>query len=820
MFVDLTWDRETTGLLDETAIDYTQSPYKLRDTFKTNCIVVEEHQSGKIIAFYDGPKYILDGRRYEEKGNYGTYILENYVPQEYEHRPLKDFKGYVIETNIRRVVAHNQINFDLLVGKLEEDMDFTIEKDTWCGKEVEFEDTLVLSKTLNPDRFGGHSLEKLSEKVSIQKIDFRKHMPGDIRFLEFAADELYYCIYDVKANTQVYYYLDKEREGWDWKDAISLEKSVAELITRQTHRGFKFDKELAERNVKELDALMEERRLRVEPVLPKRPATKAFMKDFTPPVRQFKKDRSVAADLIKFADKVGAELKLDEENVPVEFIFQGKSYSLPLKTEPLVTEMEATIDDTTHIKEWLCSLGWSPQEYKEKDLSVDTKKIKLTHEKLMASIDRYVNQTLNSNFCDDRCDHLDTTRAKLKSALLKRAESGRAIKVITNPSFTVGQDKEMDPGLEVIAEKFPFVRDVVEYLTYKHRRNSILGGGLEWDEEEEPEKGYIASVREDGRIPTPADTCGAATSRMKHRLVANIPRVTSLYGEPMREMFCVDEGYYQIGYDFDSLEAREEAHYCWKYEQGSRDYCHSLLLDKPFDVHTMMAKRISEIISRDFARASAKAVKYGCTYGAQAKKVAKTIGSDIRVGEMVFSAFWEAASPLDQLKKRLAAYWENQGGKKFILGLDGRKVPTRSAHAILNSLFQSAGVLCAKRAMVIHDRKLKAEGLDVDFFKEDWKNKTFCQQLIAYHDEAQMEVKKELVQFKMFATKEEAQAFKDSENKIWSDIKSNVKGGFFVAYSRAGELAAQAVKEAGEYYGLNVELTAGYMVHRNWAGCH
>lgn len=733
MFIDLTWDRETTGLLDETAIDYTQSPYKLRDTFKTNCIVVEEHQTGKIIAFYDGPKYILDGRRYEEKGEHGTYILENYVPQEYEHRPLKAFKQYVLETNIRKVVAHNQINFDLLVGKLEEDMDFTIEKDTWCGKEVEFEDTLVLSKTLNPDRFGGHSLEKLSEKVSIQKIDFRKHMPADIRFLEFAADELYYCIYDVKANTQVYYYLDKEREGWDWKDAISLEKSVAELITRQTHRGFKFDKELAERNVKELDALMEERRLRVEPVLPKRPATKAFMKDFTPPVRQFKKDRTVAADLVKFAEKVRGDLKLDEENVPVEFIFRDKSYSLPLKTEPLVTEMDATIDDTTHIKEWLVGLSWQPQEYKEKDLSVDTKKIKLTHEKLMASIDRYVNQTLNSNFCDDRCDHLDTTKAKLKSALLKRAESGRAIKVLTNPSFTVGQDKEMDPGLEVIAEKFPFVRDVVEYLTYKHRRNSILGGGLEWDEDEEPEKGFIAAVREDGRIPTPADTCGAATSRMKHRLVANISRVTSLYGAPMRAMFGVDEGFLQIGYDFDSLEAKEESSYCWKYEGPEKEYCNSLLQDKPNDVHTMMAKKISALIGKEFKRSPAKAVKYGATYGAQGKKIAKTIGSDLATGQAVFDAFWEAAAPLNGLKKRLAQYWENQGGKKFILGIDGRKVPTRSAHAILNSLFQSAGVICAKRAMVLHDKKLKAEGLLVDFFKDDWKKMEFCQQLIAYH---------------------------------------------------------------------------------------
>lgn len=1156
--MNITWDVESTGLLDESAIDYTQSPYVMRDSYKFHCVVVEEHATSKLIAFYDGPKYIFDGRRYEEKGEHGPYVLENYAPLEYEHKSLVDFKQYILDNPLSKVVAHNQINFDLLACKLKYGMDYEVEPDVWCGKQVEFEDTLVLSKTLNPDRFGGHSLDKLSEKVSIQKIEFRKHLHSDVRFKEFAADMLYYCIYDVKANTQVYYWLDKERQGWDWSDAISLEKSVAELITRQTHRGFKFDKELAEKNVRELDALMEERRIRVTPMLPKRPATKGFMKDFTPPARQFKQDRTVAADLVKFAEKIGAELVLSEANEPLKLNFQGKSYDIPLARDPLVTEMDATIDDTTHIKEWLCGLGWQPQEYKEKDLSTDTKKIKLTKEKLEASIDRYVAQTLASNFCDDRCDHLDTTKQKLKAQLLKRAEAGRAIKVLTNPSFTVGQDKEMDPGLTVIAEKFPFVRDVVEYLTYKHRRNSILGGGMEWDEEEEPEKGFIASVRQDGRIPTPADTCGAATSRMKHKLVANIARVTSLYGEPMRAMFCVEDDFFQIGYDFDSLEAREEAHYCWKYEEGEKEYCQSLLMDKPFDVHTMMAKKITAMIKREFKRGPAKNVKYGClptdstlvltpmgwkngleisvgdtvmgynvstkqnewtivsatylyedapvknfghscwnaeatldhrwygtklkqygsnknsvkvfedavfttdeikqthnilntaefvggnssvrpeqaalvawilsdgyykwselseatsaskgkrkgivgniaqashkfqkeiievlkanniryktselandnfykvtsyrlksedlrnffdavvgcrkqkhevdwvswilglsqeslksfvhafwladgdskgrendtamtfkqlrgniadallmagyllgynvtqrgerisnirfqkkrpytttqefrsfgerktqvfcltteldtfvmkqngiititgncTYGAQAKKVAKTIGSDIKTGDLVFNAFWEAAAPLNSLKKKLATYWETHGGKKFILGIDGRKVPTRSAHAILNSLFQSAGVICAKRAMVIHDRKLKAEGLSVDFFRDDWNKKLFCQQLIAYHDEAQLEVRKELVKFKTFETQEEAQTFKSTQSEIWSDIKDSPKGGVYVGYCRAGELAAQAVKEAGDYYKLNVDLTAGYMIHKNWAGCH
>lgn len=726
--LDITWDIESSGLLDDSTIDYTSSPYKLKEDFKVHCIVVEEHQTKEIVAFYDGPTYVLDGRPYNETIEGFEYKLENYVPVEYKHMQLKEFVGYVGSQVDGKVIAHNQINFDLLACKLYFGMDYKIEPDKWHGKSVDFIDTLVMSKTLNPDRFGGHSLDSLSEKTGIRKVAFRKHMSNDTKFKHFAADMLYYNIYDSKSNTQVYKMLVEEAGTWNWKDAISLEKCVADVITRQTHRGFAFDKELAEQNIKELDAMMEERRKRVEPILPKRPATQVFMKDFTPPKAQFKKDGSMSANLLKFIDKHSGKVVGERQ---VELL--GKVWDLPLPAEPLVTEMDATIDDTTHIKNWLVGLGWNVSEYKEKDLSVNTKKEKLTQDKLEAAIERYVEQTLNSNFCKDRCDFLETTPKKLKDKLMA-VKPGKPIRVQTNPSFTVGQEKEMDPNLQDVIEKFPFAKDVVEYLTFKHRRNSILGGGLDWDDEEEPEKGYIAAVRQDGRIPTPADTCGAATSRMKHKLVANIPRVTSLYGPKMRAMFGVEKGYLQIGYDFDSLEAREEAHYCWRYEASeAKEYCNSLLMDKPNDVHTMMAKRISQIIQRDFGRSPAKSVKYGCTYGAQAKKVAKTIGSSLQVGEAVFSAFWEAADPLNSLKKRLAHYWENTGGKKFILGIDGRKVPTRSAHAILNSLFQSAGVICAKRAMVIHDRKLKGEGLGVDFFKDDWKNKEFCQQLIAYH---------------------------------------------------------------------------------------
>lgn len=871
---DYTWDKEATGLLDETAIDYTASPFKLKPSYKTHCVVFECHQTKEIIAFHDGPKYVFDGSEIRETIEGEEYVLEaGYKPVQYTHRPLSELEDFIRNTPMRKVVAHNQISYDLLSIKLSLGIDYSIghevrdgglttfTSDRWGDKVVEFKDTLVMSKCLNPDRYGGHSLEKLAAGSNTEKFQFRKHLHNEAKFKHFAGDMLYYCIFDVKANTGVYFGLmdgsrnkDAGKPGPNlnipqeyerWRSALVLEHNIAEIITRQEHRGFWFDKELAGRNLDELDKLMEDARVKVEPILPPRPATQKFMSDFTPPKIQLKKNLELASHMQKFIEKYDGKYNPDT----MELILFGEVHKLPMPCEPLITEMKATINDTTHIKNWLVGLGWNPTEYKEKDITVDTKKNKLPLDKLEKAIDRYLEQTFDPlcNFKDDRLDffadahmgiYKHSSQAEVKRAMMERAEK-RGLKVLTNPSFTVGMDKEMCPDLDRLTEQFPYAKDLVGYLTYKHRRNSILGGGMDWDDpDEEPEKGYMSYIREDGRVPTPADTCGAATSRFKHRKIANVPRVTSLYGKQLRALFGVDEGYYQIGYDFDSLEARMESAYCWQYDEDDHAYCLSLMKEKPFDVHTMMAKAISEIIGREFKRSPAKNVKYGCTYGAQAKKVAKTIGDTEAVGKQVFDAFWMAAFPLDSLKKALQRQW-GANNKRFIYGVDGRRVPTRSEHAILNSLFQSAGVICAKRAMVIHDIKLKEAGLSVDFFLEDWKNKPFCQQMIAYHDEAQLEASRQLFKFESFETKEEAQAFKDKDfaetGRVWSDIsvkEESKGGGFYIAYCKAGQLAVESVSEAGAFYRTEpmpwemnirhdtIDLTAGYIVNRNWAGCH
>jgi len=1116
------FDTENTALLNSSSIDYTQSPYKLKSDFKMHCIVCTD----------------ID-----------TLQVHRFVGEEVKTKFPKFLDG------VTQLIGWNNINYDNLVLKLYLGIDYTIGPDTINGRPCQIDDGMVLSKTLNPDRLG-HSIEWWGERLGFPKIDWRAEAislglikpndPPGAEFQTFHPRMVDYCERDTLITAKAYKALMEEWGNWNWQDAYDLEKAVAEIITRQEHRGFHFDIELAKSNVEELDRMMEEIRSRIEPMIPPKKPTKKVQGEYTPPKVQFKKDGSPSSNLEKFAAKLGGTIHQDDEG-GYSLLWNGRVHDLPLPAESLVTEVPATLADTTHIKEWLVSLGWVPTAFKERDLTVDSRKKKISKEKFKEVVDRYVEQTLESNFCSFRCEHLDVPPENLKQKLLEHNLS-KPLKVLTNPNFTVGQDKELCPGLEKIGDEFPHAKDIANWLTYRHRRNSILGGGVDVEEDEEEfNKGYLGVDRIflDGRIPTPADTCGCNTGRFKHRLVANIPRLTSPYGENMRRMFAAGPGYYQLGYDGDGLEARIEGHYTYKYT-GGPEYAESLVAAKPNDIHTVTAARIgiprndaktlkyacvpvdntqvltedgwkwyselregdvvlsyndrfdriekdqilklhyfenedvvkfsnkydsfectldhkwygwkriqhnnkrfnakmffyaneinqetnilisapyygsgnitpdeagiiawilsdgylkwsdkgdgtscsngkrkqvtvrisqakhkfhaeikrlldnsgldysvseqsmngtemyhfliSSPSARDFLdrvipgrrdkheedwvkwvltlnrdslqsfihnfwladgnvkgnenspsmvitqnpgnildavslamyltgrkvtvtkhTGNAKTIrsqsrrhitcqelqkeeagkrdvfclttgngtfiikqpKYmgitgNCSYGAQPPKIAKQMGWPLARAKRVFEGFWNAAKPLQLLKENLEKYWEGPGKREFVLGIDGRKVPTRSKHALLNSLFQSAGLICMKRGMVFHDRWLKEAGLIVDFFREDWQNKTFAQQMIHYHDEAQFELSKSLVKFKMFATEEEAKAFKE-EGKVWSDVGHAPDGRYYRAYSIVGELASKAITEAGKYYKLNVELTAGYQIGRNWANCH
>jgi hypothetical protein len=162
-------------------------------------------------------------------------------------------------------------------------------------------------------------------------------------------------------------------------------------------------------------------------------------------------------------------------------------------------------------------------------------------------------------------------------------------------------------------------------------------------------------------------------------------------------------------------------------------------------------------------------------------------------------------------------YWETTGQKKFLLG---RR--TQAADPCEGQRHQHSVPVCRchlREACDGASREVpEGRGHVVDFFRDDWKNMDFCQQLIAYHDEAQLEVKRSMVKWKKFESEEACKSFKE-EGKVWSDPVHNERG-WFRGYCRAGELATIAVREAGKFYKLNVELSAGYMLGTDWASCH
>lgn len=734
----IAYDIETNGLLTNETVDYTTFPYKLKPDYKIHCLVAQDIDTGDIYKFYQDT--------------------------------IKDIPSFF--DGVTEVVGHNIINFDNLVLRLYFGMNFKVgyegDDDNLNGRDITIHDTLVMSRLLNPDRKGGHSLKAWGKRTGVYKDDFGETTD----WAEFSEEMLEYCVDDVKATVATYNALVKEWGNWDWLSGYNLEKKVADLTTYQEHFGFYFNSDLAKECLIELDQWLDEIQQKVEPHLPAKPISKTNAKKYIPPKVQFKKDGNPSSNLEKFIEKHGGEW-LGKRKVSLF----GKVYDLPLPKEPLVTEEPMTLANQIELKQWLVSAGWAPKVVNEKDLTLNTKKQKLTPEKFRESAMRYIEDTLGGAYEAIRCERLKCKPWELTNKILMH-DLRRPLKVYTAPKFTINQDKDIDPGLLKMGEQYAFITDVVKWLTYRHRRNSILSPN---------DTGFLKHVRDDNRIPTPANPCGASTSRYQHSICCNIPRVTSLYGDKMRDMFRCYPTNYQVGYDFSGLEARIEAHYTKQF--NGDDYATALISEKPNDIHTVNANKMG--ISRD----EAKTLKYAISYGAQPPKVSKQMGWSLKKAQGVFDDFWKAADPLKVLKERVTGYWKKKGEKQFVKAIDGRKLWVRSEHSIINIVFQSAGVICAKKANVLHHKWLEERGLLFDPFADtSFKSKAHAQ--IHYHDECQWEVSKELVDKTV-----------DEEGK---EVYSSVVGG----------LASKAAKEAGDYYSLRVNLDADYEIGKSWKDCH
>lgn len=670
-------DIETNNLLSN-MLDYSSLPYKLNKDARLWCIVLRDIDTDEV-------KELVS-----ESG--GTITR-------------KDLSA-VLE-GVKELVGHNAIKFDLLTLKLFGVLDYEIgylhKPDKVFGKEVKVTDTLVRSRLLNPDRKGGHGLAAWGKVLGDYKGDFHD-------FSKFTPEMLSYCIQDTKVTSLIFDKLEREYQGYiGWKKAEKLENKLADIAIRRETYGFWFDKEKAIACVEELTQLMQDLANNVNPLLPPKPMTKGNLKKFTPPKKQVNQDGSISALMEKFAMRHDAIIEDDL------FIYKGLAREIPF-TEPLETHEIADISDLDHVKSYLIELGWRPMEMKIRDLTKDSKKQTLPYEKRVETLDRWLKQTFDEGkYKDVRLRELDmgmkVTKEVVRKALLPKLEKEYPVRVPTSPCVRVGVEKELCPNLVKIGDKVAFAKDFVLYQTYKHRKSCIAGGDIDdMDfDEEYPNTGYLSMYREaDERVSTPAIEIGAGTQRYRHISIANIPRVTSVYGEPMRSLFGCGKGMLQFGFDFSSLEARIQGHYILPFD--GEELAKALLAEKPNDSHTITGQKLG------ISRGDAKSLNYLLCYGGSSKKAATMLVVSKEEADILVDGYWEAVLPLKKLRDALQEAWKKRG-KTYIVAIDGRKINIRSQHSLINFLFQSGGVICAKYSTVFMYQILEEKGYNCNPFE-------------------------------------------------------------------------------------------------------
>ena len=167
------------------------------------------------------------------------------------------------------------------------------------------------------------------------------------------------------------------------------------------------------------------------------------------------------------------------------------------------------------------------------------------------------------------------------------------------------------------------------------------------------------------------------------------------------------------------------------------------------------------------SRTQAKTFIYAFLYGAGDAKIGSVVGGNKRTGRRIKQSFLDNFPTLKSLRHRITREAEEN---EYIKALDGRKIFIRSSHAALNSLLQGAGAIVMKRGLIILDEMLQENVVDAHVVAN-------------VHDEWQIETWHEDV-------------------------------------DRLGQMAVNAIRQAGDYYKLNCPLDAEYKVGENWSETH
>ena len=550
-------------------------------------------------------------------------------------------------------------------------------------------------------------------------------------------------------------------------------------------------------------------------------------KPITYPAKPFKKNMDISASGLSWLEKVETDMELPEDdlkailragkdvvNDPVviapELLEKAKN-DLRNRVMPDMT-VPMTMSNQDDIKKYLFEVcGWQPTIWRTKDVSRDDRKQTRSDEDIAERLEVYVNKTLASTYRYYVYEEmeLDFERGHPTMETLVDKLKRKARFLVTSPQLK-DERGELCPSLAML--RGDMAKKIVKWLSLRNRRSTIK------PLDDKKETGWLNNKRllVDGRIGQ-GHSGPTNTNRYKHRTIVNLPKADPrvLLGKEFRSLFVAPKGKKVLGYDGSNLEQFVAASYAFHYDGG--DYAAKL----SGDAHATNAIAYTIAAGREVDRTEGKNITYAVLYGAQKAKIAKMLGIKANKAQEVINAFWDTNYGLKALRDDLEEYW-TATGKKYIMGIDGRKIFTRSKHSLVNALFQSCGsIIMFLSACYMYDmltrRGLLEEGVA---------------RLAFVHDEFQYEVPDELIETVASfpiehindddcakATKKLAAAYEDPHGRLLSNPQ-RVGNNYEVYYCQVGELGNLSLKKAGEYLKMPLPFSASYDIGLNLADTH
>lgn len=390
------------------------------------------------------------------------------------------------------------------------------------------------------------------------------------------------------------------------------------------------------------------------------------------------------------------------------WINSGKPYKINLNMNQLERweEEPGNLNSPIQLRDYLLSLGWKPR---------------------------------------NEFDAWNHKKVKNKYGKLEFVKNEQGQPIRTEPKLP-----KSDLELKTLATLSPHFKLVSDRLVRNHRLHSL--------------EGYLKNVRSDRRIPMIISGL-AATMRVKHKVVTNIPKAEDrvFFGKELRSVFCAAPGKYLVGCDVSGMEACMLAHYL-----GNQEFI-DFIIKENFKYH----KYFHEIV-KDYVRDinDTKNLGFAFVFGAGDQKLgsmclAKT-GDKKQLGKEVRELLMKNVPNLKALQDELTEFYKET---KAVSALDGRLVYARKDFALINTVCQSAGAIFAKTWTCIAHHAI------MSLFPN-------AKIIIFYHDEIAYEC--------------------DSEEEA----------------HKIGQILKDTIKQTGEYLKLMIPMTGEYKIGKNWAEIH